>query len=255
MPAVNIDFGNSPSARLATIGLKLPMTRGVLALSDATYFEPPTSVQTHIASGSLLQIGAFCSISGGRIGNLKVGRYCSFAPDLVTGAHEHPVDWLTSSRATYVPELHDWAKFLAPDRLDEIRAGRIPFKHSCPPTTIGNDVWIGQGVFLKSGVTIGDGAIIGARSVVVSDIPAYSIAVGSPAKVKRLRFPEKTVERLQKLRWWRFSIFDLVGIPFDRIDEAIDQVEARIADGAIQEYAPQRITVDALKDLFEPVAA
>ena len=33
------------------------------------------------------------------------------------------------------------------------------------------------------GVTIGDYALIGAGSVVTRDIPAYSIAVGIPAKV------------------------------------------------------------------------
>ena len=33
------------------------------------------------------------------------------------------------------------------------------------------------------GVTIGDGCVIGAHSVVNKDIPADSIAVGSPARV------------------------------------------------------------------------
>ena len=33
------------------------------------------------------------------------------------------------------------------------------------------------------GVTIGEGAVIGASSVVNKDIPPWSIAVGSPAKV------------------------------------------------------------------------
>jgi acetyltransferase-like isoleucine patch superfamily enzyme len=33
------------------------------------------------------------------------------------------------------------------------------------------------------GVTIGQGAVIGAGSVVTKDIPPYSIAVGTPAKV------------------------------------------------------------------------
>ena len=33
------------------------------------------------------------------------------------------------------------------------------------------------------GVTIGDYSVIGAGSVVTRDIPPYSIAVGSPAKV------------------------------------------------------------------------
>ena len=34
-----------------------------------------------------------------------------------------------------------------------------------------------------SGVTIGEGSIIGAMSVVNKDIPPFTIAVGSPAKV------------------------------------------------------------------------
>jgi acetyltransferase-like isoleucine patch superfamily enzyme len=33
------------------------------------------------------------------------------------------------------------------------------------------------------GVTVGEGAIIGASSVVVTDIPPYSIAMGNPARV------------------------------------------------------------------------
>ena len=33
------------------------------------------------------------------------------------------------------------------------------------------------------GVEIGEGAIIGARSVVTKDIPAWTVAVGSPCKV------------------------------------------------------------------------
>lgn len=49
------------------------------------------------------------------------------------------------------------------------------------PVTIGNGVWIGAGVNIVGGVTIGDNAIIGAGSVVTSDIPANTVAVGNPA--------------------------------------------------------------------------
>ena len=48
--------------------------------------------------------------------------------------------------------------------------------------TIGNRVWIGENVAILPGVKIGRGAIIGANSVVTKNIPAYSIAVGVPAK-------------------------------------------------------------------------
>lgn len=252
MSFVTVDFGTNPVAGLATLGLKLPQTRGVLTLNQTSFFEPPTMVQAHIAAKTIIQVGAFCSIAGGKIGNVRVGRYCSIAPEVMIGSNEHPVDWLTSSRVTHVADLHDWARFCAPDRVDEIRRQRVPFKDACKITTIGNDVWIGQGVFIKAGVTIGDGAIVAGRSVVVKDVPAYSIVAGTPATVKRMRFPEATVERLVRLQWWRYSIFDLFGMPFDRIDETLDGIEAKVEAGALTEYAPEKITMDRLRDLFEP---
>lgn len=48
---------------------------------------------------------------------------------------------------------------------------------------IGNNVWIGRNVCIMPNVCIGDGAVIGANAVVTTDIPAYSIAAGVPAKV------------------------------------------------------------------------
>lgn len=53
------------------------------------------------------------------------------------------------------------------------------------PVTIGNNVWIGGSVTILPGVTIGDNVTIGAGSVVVSDIPSYSVAVGNPCRVVR----------------------------------------------------------------------
>jgi acetyltransferase-like isoleucine patch superfamily enzyme len=50
---------------------------------------------------------------------------------------------------------------------------------------IGNSAWVGQSVFVAPGVRIGHGAVIGANSVVLSDVPDYSVAVGVPARVTR----------------------------------------------------------------------
>ena len=55
--------------------------------------------------------------------------------------------------------------------------------YSKGPIIIGNNVWIGEKVCILPNVRIGDGAIIGANSVVTKDIPPYSVAAGSPAKV------------------------------------------------------------------------
>lgn len=48
---------------------------------------------------------------------------------------------------------------------------------------IGNHVWLGASVIVMKGVTIADGSVVGMDSMVTRDIPAYSIAVGKPAKV------------------------------------------------------------------------
>ena len=49
--------------------------------------------------------------------------------------------------------------------------------------TIGDDCWIGGNVVILPGVHIGQGCTIGASSVVTKDVPAWSVAVGSPARV------------------------------------------------------------------------
>ena len=49
--------------------------------------------------------------------------------------------------------------------------------------TIGDNVTIGAGAKIIGAVHIGDGARIGANAVVVSDVPAYSTAVGVPARI------------------------------------------------------------------------
>jgi lipopolysaccharide O-acetyltransferase len=51
------------------------------------------------------------------------------------------------------------------------------------PILIKDNVWIGESVCIMPGVTIGTGCVIGALSLITKNIPDYSIAVGSPAKV------------------------------------------------------------------------
>jgi acetyltransferase-like isoleucine patch superfamily enzyme len=53
------------------------------------------------------------------------------------------------------------------------------------PTRIGSNCWLGVNCVVTSGVTIGDRCVIGSNSVVTTDIPPWSVAAGSPAKVLR----------------------------------------------------------------------
>jgi acetyltransferase-like isoleucine patch superfamily enzyme len=68
------------------------------------------------------------------------------------------------------------------DTQDRI-ADLPPKPEEIKPVRICKNAWIGQNVFILKGVTVGEGAIIGVNSVVITDIPAYSVAIGNPARV------------------------------------------------------------------------
>ena len=53
------------------------------------------------------------------------------------------------------------------------------------PIVLKKGCLIGMESFVMPGVTVGEGAIVGAGSMVTKDIPAWTVAVGRPAKVIR----------------------------------------------------------------------
>jgi acetyltransferase-like isoleucine patch superfamily enzyme len=67
-------------------------------------------------------------------------------------------------------------------------------------TIVHDDVWIGHGAIIVAGVEIGAGSIVAAGSVVVKDVPAYSIVGGNPAKLIRERFNAEELEEHLRLR-------------------------------------------------------
>lgn len=73
---------------------------------------------------------------------------------------------------------------------------------------IESDVWIGCNVTILKGVTVHHGSIIAAGSVVVQDVPAYSIVGGNPAKVIGARFSQNVVPEHERI---------LYGGPYDEM--------------------------------------
>ncbi len=63
------------------------------------------------------------------------------------------------------------------------------------PITIEDNAWLGGGVIVCPGVTIGRDSVVGAGAVVVNDVPAGSLAVGSPARVIRSLYDETATIR------------------------------------------------------------
>lgn len=87
--------------------------------------------------------------------------------------------------------------------------------------TIGNHVWIGNNVLIMKGVNIGDGTVIQAGSVVVSDIPALSIAGGHPCRV----FGHRSEEEYQS--WLSLGLWK---IKKDEIESRKAYYEEKAAD-------------------------
>jgi maltose O-acetyltransferase len=59
------------------------------------------------------------------------------------------------------------------------------------PVVIKHGSWIATNAVILPGVTIGKGSLVGANSVVTKDVPDYAIVGGVPAKVIKIKEPEK----------------------------------------------------------------
>ena len=66
-------------------------------------------------------------------------------------------------------------------------ASRFEERLRTGPIVIGKRAWLAADVFVGPGATIGDGTVVGARSSVFSDLPAWVLAAGTPAKPLRPR--------------------------------------------------------------------
>lgn len=167
--------------------------------------EPPVrlgrvTVRDHV------KIGKQSYVSSGMVfRNVSIGRYCSIGYNVLIGPEEHPTQYLTTrsfgKNDDYYQEMHS------------------------KKTKIGNDVWIGANVIVRRGVTIADGAVVGAGAVVLTDVPAYAVVVGVPAKIVRYRFNEETIRKLLELKWWEIDETALGQLDFSNINECIATME------------------------------
>lgn len=171
--------------------IKNTLTNPNIIVGDYTYYDDPENsadfernVLYHFPFiGDRLVIGKFCAIARG-------------VKFIMNGANHK-----TSGISTYPFYIfgNGWEK-AAP------QPGDLPFKGD---TVIGNDVWIGYDCLIMPGVKIGNGAIISSRSVVVSDVPAYAVVGGNPAKIIKERFSQEDIATLESIAWWDWSKEDI----------------------------------------------
>jgi len=125
-------------------------------------FPKDDDLRIRLKLGDNIQINDFVHISA--VDSVEIGDNCLFASHVYISDNSH---------GRYEGGENDSSPDVAPDHREYITN----------PVKIGKNCWLGEGVIVMPGVTIGDGCVIGAHSVVTKNIPAASIAVGSPARV------------------------------------------------------------------------
>ena len=180
-----------------------------IIVGDYTYFDDRKNSPENFEEYNVLYNYDFTKVK------LVFGKFCAIAPEtrfIMTG--DHKLDGF--STFPFPIFQNGWE--------DVYSIADLPTKGNI---IVGNDVWFGYDSLIKGGVTIGDGAIIASRAVVVKDVPAYSIVAGNPAKVVKMRFDDKTVERLLKISWWDWPIEKInqnlpliSGADIDKLEEA-----------------------------------
>lgn len=190
-------------------------------------------------------LGAFTLINGLATTSLYrcvIGRYGQIGEGVILGPPEHPQDWFSShpfafTRREELPSMYRLPDFvrLAPDGTESAHYTSTVSDR----TEIGHEAYVGAGSFVRRGVRIGNGAVVGACSVVTRDVPDYAIAVGSPARVIRMRFAENIVERYLKLEWWRYDLAPFKHqVDFSKVEATLDFFEEKKALGQLVELRP-----------------
>jgi acetyltransferase-like isoleucine patch superfamily enzyme len=133
----------------------------------------------------------------------NVGSFGAIGARTAINPFSHPTSWLSTNEFQYHPKSFDWVD----EYNDFARLERTP------------------NVNVMAGVNVGDGAVIAAGAVVTKDVPPYAIVGGVPAKIIRYRFPEKTIERLLRIKWWDLELSQLSGLPFRDIERCLDLIE------------------------------
>jgi len=142
------------------------------------------------------------------LSNCRIGKYCSFGPNITSIGGKHPLkDIVSIHPAFYAAKNASGFSYIDSRKCDE-GSDRLFDENTFVDEKkgyfyeIGNDVWIGANVTIAQGVYIGDGAVVGANTLVLKDLEPYGIYAGVPAKKIGQRFSDEEIEELLKIKWW-----------------------------------------------------
>jgi acetyltransferase-like isoleucine patch superfamily enzyme len=175
---------------------------------------------------------------------IRIGRYCSLAPNLQMMGAIHPLDRLSTSTCSYDSDFKMYQDYLL--SVSENKYHFVKMVEKKPSRIIiENDVWVGANVILNRGITLGTGCVVGTNALVTKDVPPYAIVGGIPAKVIKYRFSEPVIERLLASQWWQYG-FDVFGQNQAFMDpiKVLDLLERKRDEGTLQPFTPEPVVAD-----------
>lgn len=151
--------------------------------------------------------------------HLIIGKFCMIAQGIkfIMGPANHRITSVTAYPFNVFGGA--WTEN-TPPHMDQ-----LPHKGD---TVLGSDVWIGRESVIMPGVKIGNGAIVAAYSVVVKDVPAYTVYGGNPTKFIKNRFDDELKGLLLRWKWWDLPPEELVDVLPLLCDEALEKVKQAI---------------------------
>jgi acetyltransferase-like isoleucine patch superfamily enzyme len=144
---------------------------------------PHVSGHTKIYIGDYVNIYGHMGVGSGRVFDnptLQIGNRVDIGHNVFFTINKEVVIEDEVNIASFVHIMDSDAH----PRDPSLRAQKLPpSPDEIKPIRICKRAWIGLGTFIMKGVTIGEGAIVGSNSVVISDVPAFSVVLGNPARV------------------------------------------------------------------------
>ena len=172
--------------RLLVVFYRAPLFRSYcVSVGRNLYLElvPSISGHTRITVGSDVYISGTLSIASSHVFDnpeLIIGDRVFIGHQVTIRASKQVVieDGALIAQGCYIADSDDHPR----DR--DLRTQGYPAPaDEIKPVRISRDAWLGRGCYVLKGVTIGEGAIIGAGSVVLGDVPPFSVAIGNPARL------------------------------------------------------------------------
>lgn len=117
------------------------------------HYEPKIIIGKNFSAGNYVHIGA--------MNRVEIGDDVLLGSKIYITDHQHG--------STSYEEMS-----LAPETRELTSKG---------PVIIGDKVWIGDNAVIMDGVTIGHNAVVAAGAIVTTDVPAYAVVGGVPARV------------------------------------------------------------------------